>query len=134
MSAPMSARILDARGQERRRRAVDKAQPHATRRQLIGADRRGRVAERTRPVLDTEKGNHAVLLNAVSRHPDSTDQRTVAIERRTSRENLQAVGELCPAAGDGGQSGTADIGATDCWRRRPSGTIKNVGFNKIELQ
>src|SRR5262249_198956 len=112
-----STRVLDIRVEEGRGRAVDIAQADAVAgrwRQLIVADCDRGLVECARSVLDPEKPDHAVLLDAVARDAETPDQLAATINRKAAGEDLQPIGQLGLAAGDDGQHETWRQGQARC--------------------
>src|SRR6185295_2511200 len=77
-------------------RATDVSQARPLRLQLIRAHVSRRLPETAEPVgriLNAEEGDHVVLVHAVTRHANRTDERPISIHGCRAGENLQPVGE-----------------------------------------
>ena len=98
------ADILDGGIEERRERTADVAQAHAdpdVHDNAVRTHGLGRIADAADPeaaIVEPEKADHVVLIDAVTRNADGAHQRIAAIDRHRAREDLDAVGKPLLAA------------------------------------
>src|SRR6185436_21021665 len=100
MSLPL-AHVVVSGIEEWSLRALHVSQSYALRDHRVGTAVGRRVAdraERLASVVQAEERDHVVLIDAVARDADCTDERAAAIDRHAAREDLQSVAE--PHAGD----------------------------------
>src|SRR5690606_23398960 len=85
------------RVEERRLRALHVAQTRAVGREQVGSHRARRVAdgagEPAPGVLESQVGDHVVLLDAVARGAEAAHETVAAIDRHAAGEDLGAVRE-----------------------------------------